>query len=459
LPQINEIEDVNMTLSLTPAYNLKAVLMETGIKPDVLRAWERRYGLPMPQRTAGGHRLYSEHDMAMIKWLISRQNDGLSISRAAEMWKERIAQGQDPLFETQAKAIAVSNLAVLAPPAIYVQPETGIDAIRSRWLTACMKFNEISAEQALNQAFALYPVETVCLDVIQRGMVEIGSLWYENRASIQQEHFTSALAMRRMEALMAASPAPTRSQNVIVGCPADEWHAFTSLLLALFLRRRGFNIIYLGANVPSGHFVETVQAVNASLVVLAAQQLNTAASLQQSAAQLAGQGMPVAFGGRIFAMNPDLQKRIAGHYLGDRVDSAIDRIEILLSTTSSIPHALLPTSGYEATLRAFNARRASIESSMNEEILSQGGSAAYLSTAHKFMGDNIIAALQLGDIGYLNSEIDWLNILLKAQNLNRNVIYDYLENYSAAVSRQLGAEAVLISGWLDQQVIIGKKLK
>ena len=54
-------------LDKTPAFNLKVVLRETGIKPDTLRAWERRYGLPQPSRTQGGHRLYSQYDIEMIK--------------------------------------------------------------------------------------------------------------------------------------------------------------------------------------------------------------------------------------------------------------------------------------------------------------------------------------------------------------------------------------------------------
>ena len=63
-----------MALSKTPIYNLKVVLKETGLKPDVLRAWERRYGIPTPERSQGGHRLYSEFDIALLKWLVVRQN-------------------------------------------------------------------------------------------------------------------------------------------------------------------------------------------------------------------------------------------------------------------------------------------------------------------------------------------------------------------------------------------------
>ncbi len=51
----------------TPIFNMKVVVEETGIKPDTLRAWERRYGLPEPNRTQGGHRLYSQYDIDMLK--------------------------------------------------------------------------------------------------------------------------------------------------------------------------------------------------------------------------------------------------------------------------------------------------------------------------------------------------------------------------------------------------------
>ena len=84
-------------VSITPAYNLKVVLKETGLAADTLRAWERRYGLPVPQRTQGGHRLYSERDIHTIKWLMARQAEGLSISRAVDLWNENLASGLDPL--------------------------------------------------------------------------------------------------------------------------------------------------------------------------------------------------------------------------------------------------------------------------------------------------------------------------------------------------------------------------
>jgi MerR family transcriptional regulator, light-induced transcriptional regulator len=85
-------------ITQTPTFNLKAVTQETGINPDTLRAWERRYGLPQPERTAGGHRIYSQHDIALLKWLLARQEEGLSISRAVDLWRKLKTEGQDPLL-------------------------------------------------------------------------------------------------------------------------------------------------------------------------------------------------------------------------------------------------------------------------------------------------------------------------------------------------------------------------
>src|SRR5690349_5838848 len=278
-------------VSITPAFNLKVVLKETGIAADTLRAWERRYGLPMPQRSAGGHRLYSQRDIETIKWLMQRQSEGLSISRAVDLWNEQIGSGTDPLAH-------LAQAAAATVPTQYKSPDTTLDTLRAQWIDACLNFSEANAEQTLNHAFSMFPVEAVCLGVLQQGMFEIGERWYENRASVQQEHFASGLAMRRLDALLSASPTPTRNQTVLIGCPAEEWHTFTPLLLSLLLRRRGLNVIYLGANVPLEQFSNTVTNLDVDLVILVAQQLISAAALQETALALSGKKIRVAFGGR-----------------------------------------------------------------------------------------------------------------------------------------------------------------
>lgn len=433
-----------MSISKSPAYNLKAVLKETGISADTLRAWERRYGLPLPQRTSGGHRLYSEYDIQTIKWLMARQGEGLSISRAVDMWNEHNTSGLDPLADSASRVAA-------AAPAGYPVSGTSLDALRKQWLEACLNFNETEAEEVLNQAFAMYPVEKVCTDVLQRGMSEVGEYWYENRASVQQEHFASALAMRRLDTLLSASPKPTRDQTVLLGCPSSEWHTFTPLLLALLLRRRGLNVIYLGANVPSERFEETVAAVHAGLVILVAQTLTSAAALHSTAQSLSGMNVPVGFGGRIFNLHPSIVDYVPGHYLGGSVDAALDQVDSLLKGNRPKVQARTISEEYQNALHSFNSQRLHIESSIREMTQILPISSEGLNTGIHFLGDNIAAALQLGDMEHVTAELDWLKVLMQSHQRPAGELAAFMEDYSHAVDKHINGQGAPIKAWLQAQ--------
>ena len=434
-----------MSISKNPAFNLKVVLQETGIAADTLRAWERRYGIPMPQRTAGGHRLYSQYDIETIKWLMGRQSEGLSISRAVDLWNEHNASGADPLVGFAPSTV----IAPLGTPAIYLSSDTSLDSLRSQWIEACLNFSESTAEQVLNQGFSMFPVEVICTEVLQKGMAEIGGLWYSNNASVQQEHFASGLAMRRLDALLSASPAPTLKQTVLVGCPPNEWHTFTPLLLSLLLRRRGFRVIYLGANVPAERFAETVSAVHANIVVLVAQTLITAAALHATAHSLTEMKIPVGYGGRIFNLHPGIKDHIPGHYLGNSVDSAIEKVETLLKGNSPKVQAKSMTNEYQVALEFFNAKRLHIESTIKEmipPIVSEG-----IDTGIHFLGDNIAAALQLGNIEHVNAELEWLKVLMQSHQRPQKELADFMENYSRAVDKHINGQGSPIKIWLNDQ--------
>ena len=434
--------------STTPAYNLKAVLKETGIAADTLRAWERRYGLPLPQRSPGGHRLYSQRDIETIKWLMGRQAEGLSISRAVDLWNEQIASGSDPLADSK----ALSSSALTSFSSI----NTTLDTQRTRWIQACMEFNESAAEQTLNQAFSLFPVEAVCVNVLQKGMSQIGERWYENHATAQQEHFASGLAMRRLDALLSAAPAPTQNKTVLVGCPPDEWHTFTPLLLALLLRRRGMNMIYLGANVPAERFTNTIKDARADLVVLVAQQLISAATLQQTALVLSNKKIPVAFGGRIFNIHPALAESIAGIFLGSELSSAVDEIEMILTTRIEQKQPKAASQAYVAAQQAYQSQKAQIELTVKQMLEPLAISPEDIRTSVHFLGKNISAALQLGNTTYLSAEVDWLKSLLQAYERPPQQLIHFMEVYSRAVDKNINGQGRPIFDWFSAEI---RKLK
>ena len=331
-------------------------------------------------------------------------------------------------------------------------PGASLEALRAHWIKACIDFDEPIADQTLNLAFSMFPVESVCIEVLQKGISEIGGLWYENRASVQQEHFASALAMRRIDTLLSASPAPTRSQTVIVGCAPKEWHAFTPLLISLFLRRRGLNVIYLGANVPAPLFQEMVTKVRANLVVLVAQQLVTAATLLQTSQVLGIQGTRIAFGGRIFNSQPLLIRRITGSFLGETVDEAIGNIEMLATGSIKNPNAESIAQEYVTAALTFQMQRPHIEATLKQAVWSFSHGAETMKIATEFLGDNIVAALQLGDVSLIDNEIDWVSTLLKANHIPDGALSEFMQHYAEAVNTNINGSGKPIYDWLSAQV-------
>ncbi len=431
------------TINATPAYNLKVVVSETGIKPDTLRAWERRYGLPQPQRTKGKHRLYSQHDLEIIKWLMARQSEGLSISRAVKLWQQLEEDGQNPLLVYGQEA--VEGTAV--PSAVT---GTRIEELRQNWIEACYHFDETAAEHVLAQAFAIYPPETVCLQILMEGLSTIGNQWYEGAATVQQEHFASALAMRRLHTLSSAAPPPTRRERIIVACPPQEDHTFAPLLIALMLRYRGWDVVYLGADVPIERLESTLDSIRPNLVLLTAQQLHTAASLLNIANFLREQNVTVAFGGLIFNLLPDLHKRISGHFLGARLEEAPHVVENLINFGALLPDTKPVSDAHRTAATHFREQQSQIEAHMWQTFEQSKMPYEHFVNANIHMARNIISALVLGDMNYIGVELAWIKQMLANYQWPDGILERYLSAYQEAVDLYTNGPGRPIVDWLAQ---------
>ncbi len=429
----------------SPTYNLKVVLQETGIKADTLRAWERRYGLPRPARSEGRHRLYSQQDIETIKWLIARQDEGLSISRAAQMWHSLSQNGQNPLLAITAELTPVENQPILpSAPAI--------NEMRNVWINACLVYDETTSERVLAQCMALYPPETVCIEVLQKGLAQIGELWYKNQATVQQEHFASALAMRRLDTLLSAAPTPTRSGRVLICCPPGEDHIFIPLLFTLMLRYRGWNVVYLGANVPVFHLEATAQSTRPNLVILTAQRLYTAATLQETADLLHRHHYTVGYGGRVFNQMPNIRKRISGHFLGQTLEEAVQTVNHLLTFAPSPPEVEPISPEYAKAIQVYRVRQSAVESRVWEIIQHDNIPYEHVVNANLHLSHDILAGLTLGDMSLLNTGISWTEKLMMNYNLPLNILKHYLVAYHLAAQAILNEQGQPIIDWLTSLV-------
>lgn len=322
-----------------------------------------------------------------------------------------------------------------------------VDGLRQAWVEACSALDEKRAEQVLAQACALYPLETVIFGVLRQGLAEIGEAWYRGGLTVQQEHFASALAIRRLEALLSAAPAPTRRTRLVVACPPSEGHTFPPLVLTLLLRRRGWDVTYLGADVPIERMEEVVESARPNLVVLTAQQLLSAAHLAEMAAKLGGERVAVAYGGRIFSSLPALRGRIPGHYLGDRLEAAAPSVERILVSPPPQPKPAALSQTLRRALAHFRSRRALIDADVWEAMDGQVDP-DWLANANQQMGSGILAALALGDLGFLDPEVHWLEGLINHHGVPRQLLSDYLACYRRGAERHLEPAGLPVVDWL-----------
>ncbi|MFK7801683.1 MAG: MerR family transcriptional regulator [Anaerolineae bacterium] len=431
---------------LSPTYNLKAVVNETGLKPDTLRAWERRYGLPNPHRTAGGHRLYSQRDVDLLKWLINRQEEGLSISRAVDLWNQIEGEGRDPLKEAKSRSTQHAETS----PTIAPVRNDNLATLRQSWIEACYDFDERRADSVLAEAFALFPTETVCFRLLQRGLAEIGMGWYEGHVTVQQEHFASALAIRRLETMMASTPPPTRNGRILTACPADERHTFSLLLITLLLRRNGWDVVYLGANVPGERLASTLDQAEPHLVLLAAQTLHTASTMLKMAKLLQEERVVTAFGGAVFNSIPELSNMMPGYFLGNQIETVPQVVEQLLTNRPPMPVYDQASDSYINAMEHFLDRQAQIEAKVWE--LTDGTSdQKYLKNANRELGQNIIAALTFGNMDLMQANLEWVHGLLINYHFRMpdTALKMYLEAYNLAVNEHLDERGIVIKEWFQ----------
>lgn len=291
-------------------------------------------------------------------------------------------------------------------------------------------------------------MEIVCIDVIQLALSEVGRMWYEGDATVQQEHFTSMIALRRIESLLGSMPPPSRSGAILAFCPREEDHIFPLLMLTLLLRRRGYNVVFLGANVPMDHLDQTIEEVQPRLAITSAQTLIAAANLLQTANLFAEAGIPLGYGGLVFNHNPQIRQRISGSFLGETIPQALERIEGMHHTRKlELDHPALPHQQQGLTTFIANKHRIQAEVDAHSAELDLLEIMIPNATLHFIRA--IEAALILGELGLLETEIQWLQGYLTSRNVPPKQLHMFLNAFLAASRAALGSDGGPVVQWLE----------
>jgi methanogenic corrinoid protein MtbC1 len=310
MPSIDEFPD-------DPKYTIKAVSNLTGIRPVTLRAWERRHEVLNPHRAGNRYRLYSERDVAILRWLKNRTDNGVTISSAIQELRSMISRNTwpDALPEVPSR---LTNPVDIIPPAQYA----------TRLANALMKHDEPAATELVQETHAVFSLLTIFVEVFVPALIEIGEAWYEGRIRVTTEHFASAFLRGKLLSLFQAYPSRRNAPYILVGCAPTEQHELGCLMVAVLLRSRGYRVEYLGPDLPLDDLVEYAKQERPAMIVLSATTEQAALELRPLQGKFRNvRPAPVfAYGGRAFDLDPKITAATPGVYLGNTLEKAVNRI-------------------------------------------------------------------------------------------------------------------------------------
>jgi DNA-binding transcriptional MerR regulator len=213
-----------------------------GVSPEVLRAWERRYGVLRPTRSEGGFRLYSSADEERVRRMLALQQQGLSPAVAA-----RAAATEDG----EASAAAPAH------------------SLRAAFADALDRFDEASANRTFDRALGTLTLDTLLREIVLDYLADLGDRWSVGLASVGQEHFATNVIRGRLLGL-ARDWGQGGGPLALLACPPGELHDLGLICFGLALRARGWRIAFLGADTPVDTLRRTADDLHPDLVVLTA---------------------------------------------------------------------------------------------------------------------------------------------------------------------------------------------
>lgn len=321
---------MNGSSSREPRHPIRVVARRTGITLHVLRAWERRYAVVEPGRTAGGQRLYSDADIERLKLLRDAVASGRSISQVA-------ALDDDALAELVAQDRASGAGTGAAAGAAVPEPGNGTEV--ARYLAASLQAAERMDDDALHRLLLRALVSLRPLDFIE-GLIEpllyeVGERWHRGQLRPSHEHAVSIAVRRVLTFLLSAyepkADAPTLVTTTITGDP----HEFGAMLASVLAGEAGWRVLYLGASLPADEIARAAAVSGASAVAV-------------SAVDDRGAALLVREFGRLRAQLPGRVRLLAGGRAVAQYAAELAHIEGLEAIDLQALRELLPVHGGEA---------------------------------------------------------------------------------------------------------------
>ncbi len=238
----------------------------TGVTPELLRAWEQRYGLLRPERSRGGFRLYSGADEERVRRTTALIETGVSAGEAARQAAEtHDAETRAAEAAEAAEVRAAAERAAQKPESAMQRPV--VDVLAGELQLALDRFDAVAANDVLDRLFGAVSVDYAVSHVVIPYLHGLGERWADGMVNVAQEHFASNLLRGRLLGL-AGDWGVRHSRTALLACLPGEAHDLGLVMLGLLLQGRGWRVAFLGADTPVDTIEEAVPTIQPSLVVL-----------------------------------------------------------------------------------------------------------------------------------------------------------------------------------------------
>jgi len=268
-----------------------------GVSADVLRAWERRYRLPRPARTANGRRLYGRADEQLVRAMRRALERGVPAAEAARLATAASTDSAEPERVERCE----------------------LDVLKRALQAALSRFDDAGAHERLDRLFGVYSMDTALSEVVLPVLRELGERWACGEIGVVDEHFASNLIHGRLLSL-ARKWDSGHGPRALLAAPPGELHTMGLLAFGLALWTRGWRITYLGADTPVAALAQLAATLEPAQVVIASVRADAYVRAGDALAELAAR-VPLALAGA--GAHPRLGPRLGAAVLqGDPVTEA-----------------------------------------------------------------------------------------------------------------------------------------
>ncbi len=295
-----------MSETLPPQHSVRVVARRTGLTPDLLRAWERRYRVVEPTRSAGGQRNYSDADIERLQLLVKVTAAGRPIGQVAA------------LGNAELRELAAADRSAHTVDATELE-DPAVDHFREVALGAAENFDANLLESTLRTAALQLPSDRALDGVIGPLLLEIGSRWEQGRFPPANEHLATTV-IRRVLTWMSDFPATPaeHARTIVIATPATQLHDLGAMLAATVAATSGWRVAFLGASLPADELARAARLANADTVALSMVYSSDPAHVSGQLRQLRSELPPsvaLVIGGAGAAAHADVLMQIGAHRL------------------------------------------------------------------------------------------------------------------------------------------------